>query len=114
MIDLEFAELHSPLFVAGTNLQPKLIPKNRTGLKLQYDRKHQELHVTWNGKTAIVPRENVACMVEVEKKPAKEAIEMAPAAAPAPVMPHQTKISAQYDTPMSHVFAGPGAGKTGS
>lgn len=111
MIELEFAELHGPIFVAGTNLAAKLDPKKRTGLKIQYERKYQELYVTWNGKTAIVPKQNVACMIEAEvikgKVEKQNAVEEQVAAA----MPIATKITAQYDTPMSHVFAGPGGGK---
>jgi len=106
MIDIEFAELHNPLFLAGTNLQMKLDPNKRTGLKLQYSREYKELHVTWLERTAIVPTTNVSSMTPYEKQGAVE-----PVAVPARSM--FKKITAQVDTPMSHVFAGPGAGKTG-
>ena len=74
MIELEFAELHGPIFINGTNLAPKLIPGDAPGhrrdIKLFYDRGERELYVHFKGKVGIVPRENVAMMVEkpVEKK----------------------------------------------
>lgn len=102
MIDLEFAELHAPLFLAGTNLQMKLDPRKRHGLVLQYDREHKELHVTWGGKTAVLPSSTVLSMVP-------GTIE-APKPAAAPVKPMTG--TAQVASPQMHVFAGPGAGKT--
>lgn len=108
MLKLEFVELHSAVFIAGTNLGPKLNPVQRTGLVLEFCREHKELHVTWNGKTAIIPRENVACMLEAKKSTTSKKSQAIQE--PEVIVP-QGPIKAQYDTPMAHVFAGPGAGK---
>jgi hypothetical protein len=96
---VKFAELHSPLFLGGTNLQLKLDPTRRTGITMQYDRTEKELLVTWNNETAIVPVSNVASMVLGEVK-----------AKGAPVPP-PAAIKAQVDSPQSHVFGGEGKGK---
>lgn len=55
MIKVSFAELHSPMFLAGVNLSTKLDPQQRRDLVLAYDRVEKELHVTLGGKTACVP-----------------------------------------------------------
>jgi hypothetical protein len=105
-IDLKFAELHAPLFLAGTNLQLKLDPTRRTGLKLVYDRAEKELLVTWQNQLAIVPVGNVASMtpagVEVAKPEPMVVVEKA-----------RPRVTAQVSTPQSHVHAGPGHGDTG-
>lgn len=67
MIKLKFAELHSPLFLAGTNLQMKLDPAKRDGkMTLEYDREEKELIVSFEVKgkveRAIVPVSNVVSM----------------------------------------------------
>ncbi len=93
-IDLEFAELHGPLFLAGTNLQMKLDPHKRTGLKLVYDRAEKELLVTFNGKTAIIPSSNIVSMTPGAVKE--------PVVAVAP--PSGKAVKAQASSPQSHVF----------
>lgn len=108
-IDLEFAELHNPLFLAGTNLQMKLDPAKRQGLVLVYDRAEKELLVYYNNKVAIIPSSNVSSMT-----PVNSAILGAAVAVPAPVAAkpvHKGKINAQVSTPMDHVFGGEGEGK---
>ena len=100
MIELKFAELHTPLFLAGTNLNVKLMPDKRQGLKIAYDRDHKELHVTYNGETGIIPSSNIVSMV------VGKVVEP-----PKPVAP-TTPIKAQASTPQDHVFAGHGHGKT--
>jgi hypothetical protein len=111
MIELEFCELHASFFMAGTNLPAKIIPGDGPGkrrdIKIFYDRKHREIHVHFKGKVAIIPRENVACMVEKGEKVEKE--ETPPNEIPFEIP--FTPVKAQYDTPMSHVFSGPGGGK---
>lgn len=105
-IELSFAELHNPLFLAGTNLQMKLQPEKRTGLKLTYDRAEKELLVEWQGQTAIVPSSNISSMTpKLILNPAK--IE------PQAPTPELARRSAQVSTPQSHVHAGPGHGDTG-
>lgn len=106
MIDIEFAELHNALFMCGVNLQLKLDPKKRPEMKLQYDRENKELLVTYKDRTAIVPTTNVSAMIPVHAHDVEDPTvlkELGPSG----------KITAQVDTPMSHVFAGPGHGKTG-
>jgi hypothetical protein len=64
-IPLKFAELHNPLFLGGTNLGNKLITEKRP-LTLVYEREWKELHVTHNGKFAILPIEAVASMEPID------------------------------------------------
>lgn len=116
-INLKFAELHAPLFLAGTNLAMKLDPTKRHGLTLTYDRAEKELIVGWAGQEAIVPVSNVASMtaaeaVKVAPVPvtSKTAATMAEAQAE---MARRGLTHAQVSTPQSHVHAGPGHGDTG-
>ena len=67
-IELEFAELHNPLFLAGTNLQMKLDPKKRSGMVLRYDLDNQQLLVYWQERLAIVPSSNVSSMTPVNAR----------------------------------------------
>lgn len=104
MIDIKFAEVHNPLFLAGKNFGMKLDPGKLAGLQLQYDRQEKELIVRWEGQTGIIPSSNIACMVE---------------GLPEVKVPQYTHpivagiSSAQVGSPMDHVFAGQGHGKTG-
>lgn len=99
-----WAELHSPIFLAGTNLQPKLDPTKRVGLKLEYDEDRKQLYVSYNGKTARVPEPSILSMVEgtIEERP----LAVKPITTGKPV-------KAQVSGPHDHVFAGLGAGKDG-
>ena len=72
-LPVKFAELHSPLFLAGTNLQLKLDPTRRGGIVMVYDRAEKELLVTYNNETAVVPVSNVASMVLGEVKAKSQA-----------------------------------------
>ena len=116
-IDLRFAEIHAPLFLMGDkgmNLGTKLDPSKRTGLKLVYDRDAKELLVSFENMHAIVPATNVVSMIEA---PAAKAAKVEPEAvrvAQKVDMPaFGTPITAQLETPQSHVHAGPGKGQTG-
>lgn len=101
-----WAELHAPLFLAGTNLGQKQDPKKRTGLSMEYCENKRHLYVTYNGQTARIPETSVLSMVESnEAKEMDEKIAKMALAA--------KYGDAQVSTPMSHVFAGPGAGQTG-
>lgn len=103
-LELKFVELHSPLFLSGTNLGVKLDPSKRTGMILSYFREDKELHVFWNKETAIIPTTNVVAMV-----PGKAAMHI-----PQHTHPIVAGISsAQVETPYGHVHAGPGHGKKG-
>lgn len=99
-----WAELHSPLFLAGTNLGLKMDPSKRQGLVMEFDEEKCHLYVQYNGATARVPEPSILSMVEGElKKPIKET--------PPPYV--KKVVTAQVSTPQGHVFEGPGAGKTG-
>lgn len=101
-IELKFCEVHTALFIAGTNLGLKLDPGKRTGLELKYNRKNFELEVSWNGEVGLVPVTNIVVMVPGKSK-----------AQPEPIThPLVAGISsAQVETPYGHVHAGPGKGK---
>ena len=104
LIELKFVELHNVLFLAGTNLQTKLDPGKRHGLQLFYDRAEKELHVHWNGTVGLIPSSNIAMM-----EPGKPEVK-------AQQVTHPMVAGlqgAQVETPMSHVHAGYGHGKTG-
>ena len=101
MTEIKYAELHTPIFLAGTNLGQKLDPHKRTGLVINFDEDKKRLIVGWNNEEAHVPEAN--CSMWVEGK-----VQQRSGAATAPVKP---KITAQVDSPQSHVFAGPGSGK---
>lgn len=64
-IDLKFAELHTPLFHAGTNLGQKLDIKKRP-IKLIYDRTEKELIIFFNNEVTILPHGNVAAMTPID------------------------------------------------
>lgn len=101
MTDVEYAELHTPLFLAGTNLGQKLDPHKRRGLIMVFDDDKKRLIVTWNGKHANIPEANVASFVE------GKVVE------PVKVVPPKTgPMVAQVATPQDHVFAGAGHGKS--
>lgn len=107
-IKINFAQLHGPFFLAGKNFSDKLDPANLAGLSLEYDRTEKELLVTWTDRmgthVGIIPYSNVVCMTEgeVKKKPVQITHPMVAGLQ-----------GAQVETPMSHVHAGYGHGKTG-
>lgn len=101
-MELKFVELHTPIFLAGTNMGLKLDPGKRQGLKLEYYRDMQELHVFYKDEMAIVPLPNVASLV-----PGKPKMPLAQVS-----HPMLASIgSAQVETPSSHVHAGMGKGR---
>ena len=104
-IELSFAELHTSLFLAGTNLGLKLQPTNRQ-IKLIYNC-HRELLVFFNNHIAIVPLSNVASMTPKDMADLDE--EAFVPEAPKPIKPGKP-VKAQVSTPQDHVFA-EGAGK---
>lgn len=103
MIELKFCEVHTPLFLAGTNLGIKLDPTRRGGIALKYNEDMRRLEVTYNGETGWVPETNVAIMVPGKPKAKVE------------LKSHDMiagiSTSAQVETPYGHVHAGPGKGK---
>lgn len=116
-IDLEFAELHAPLFFLGKNFGLKLDEKRFAGIKMTYDTDHQWLVVGWQDRVTYVPSTNVANMTPAVAKKVKAVKEEKPVEHPDIVpavltsQPPQVKVTAQVEGPQSHVFAGPGHGK---
>ncbi len=104
--EVGFAMLHTPLFLGGKNLSEKLDKFHRKELEMVYDKKEMELVVTWNKKTARIPSTNVAYYIPGEPVDRKVDQITHPMVAGA-------LVNAQVETPMSHVHAGPGKGKTG-
>jgi hypothetical protein len=137
-VEIEFAETHGPLFVpqgqsgpqgkGGKNMNTKLSDEKFNGIRLIYDRRHRELHVYWEKRRTIVPREAVAFMWEPGEQlpPAKQGaggttttvVKPVEPTSPKPVVkaqvggPADVAAKAQVSTPTSHVFEGPGKGKT--
>lgn len=111
-IDLKFAELQTPLFLAGTNFGVKLDTSKRTELKLVYDRTEKELMICYKGEISFQPTSNVANMVPVTstewiKKYWPNADLKKPTVAHAPTTPSKGRPKAQVATPTSHVFEAP-------
>jgi predicted DNA-binding protein with PD1-like motif len=106
MIEVSFAALHEPLFLGGKNFEKKLDPYRYQGLKLEYDLKEKELHITWATHFARMPSTNVAYYVP--GKPTDRKIQQS-----AHPMVAGIGATAQVESPMQHVHAGPGHGKTG-
>src|SRR5271166_5532583 len=104
-VEVTFAKLHDPLFFGGKSFGLRLEPNVCGGLKMAYDKDDKELIVQWQGQTAHIPSTNIASYCT---GPAVDRMIHQVAA------PQVANIgSAQVETPMSHVHAGPGAGKTG-
>jgi hypothetical protein len=104
-LKLEFAELHKPLFLAGTNMKEKLHSLRDGDPELIYDREEKELLVTYKGKMAIIP-----VFGSVSSMTPAGTTKITPLPAPPPP---GKKVNAQVSTPMGHVFEGQGAGQTG-
>ncbi len=106
IVAVGFAELHDTIFVGGKNLSAKLDSHRNPGLVMQYNRVEKELIVTWNKVTSHVPSTNIKHYipgVAADRKIVQ------------PMHTQHAVIShtAQVETPMSHVHAGHGHGKTG-
>jgi hypothetical protein len=105
-IELSFAHLHSPLFFANKNWGEKLDTKNTSkgSISLIYDRTEKELLIKSGIHESIIPLSNVVSMTPKTGAPT----DMIPPKGPAP----SGKIKAQASSPVEHVQAGPGFGKT--
>lgn len=105
-IELKFAEVHSPLFIAGRNLGLKLDPMfgKTVGCHLEYHREFGEVHIAIDGEKGIIPVTNVICMVPGTPKARIAPVHHA--------MVANISQTAQVETPFGHVHAGPGKGKT--
>ena len=110
LVELKFAELHAPLFMAGTNMQLKLDPTKRIGLDLKYDPDERMLRVHYKteavDETALVPLSSVLSVIP--GSPKKQPVIVPPMVAP---MTAGAPKKAQVSGPHDHVFAGPGGGK---
>lgn len=104
-----WAELHAPLFLAGSNLGMKLGEKGtKAPTLMEYDEKKRHLYVTYNSKTARIPETSVLSMVEADEPDTLSKSHRDLAAVKLP-----SAQGAQVSTPQSHVFAGLGGGVTG-
>ncbi len=125
MISLEFAELHTPLFLGGKNFGLKLNSKLPSDPLLVYCRRADKLYVVHCNKLAIIPSSNVVTMTPVDAASFIQELTYAVAqqAVQEPAEPQKLddqsnmkpalpkkQQSAQVSTPTSHVF-GEGAGK---
>jgi len=110
-IELEFAELHTALFLGGKNHGLKLHNVRPGDPELIYDRAEKELWISHNNKVAIIPLSNVVSMTPTIEslKPQPEAQE--PVVQTVKTAKFQKTISAQVSTPTSHVFRGEGGGE---
>lgn len=111
---IKFAEVHTPLFIAGTNLGQKLDVSKRP-LRMWYDRVNKDLTVEFNNSVSIIPYSNVVAVTPFDEHfqecmPEGETFQTAKKAAPEVLSLPKGKIKAQVSTPTSHVFAGEGEG----
>ncbi len=103
--ELKRCMLHSPIFVGGKNLGDHLDSQKTHGIVIIADHDTRLVMVEWNGERAWFPFD---AMVKLAV-PKTNVVELP---VTKPVSPG-VKPTAQVDTPMSHVFAGEGKGKTG-
>lgn len=97
---VEFAELQTPLFLAGKNHGLKLF--NTSGTALEYDEEKRQLFVHFAGKVSRIPEPNIASFIEATGNKKEEAQAH---------RPPQGRVKAQVSTPQDHVFSD-GPGKT--
>lgn len=119
---IDWAELHAPLFLAGTNLGQK-IPKaeHKNHIHMEYDEEKRHLYVTYNKKTCRIPETSVLSMVEPPMDSPIGEIRVfrgevptyIPSEAHPGLEPLPQAAPPQVETPMSHVHAGPGKGQSG-
>jgi hypothetical protein len=111
LINIKFCDLHTPLFMAGTNMGTKLDITKRAGLMMAYSYENQELIVWFNNQISTIPASNLVSKMPVNisdlgyEKPTIRVELQKPDTAPDP----NPRIQAQVSTPQSHVFhEGPG------
>ena len=63
-VKIAFAELHTPLFLAGKNFGQKLIPN--TMIFLSFNTEDKALYVEYQGKVARLPEAAVASLTPVD------------------------------------------------
>lgn len=62
-INIRFAQLHNPLFIAGKNFKERLDPNETKGLHISFDDEGKRLFVEWNGVVGVVPESNISNMI---------------------------------------------------
>lgn len=62
IIPIELAELHNPLFLAGTNHKNKLVSNLTTQIQLRFNLTSKQLYVLFKGKIALIPESNIASL----------------------------------------------------
>lgn len=105
ILNVGFAKLHDDLFLNGKNFNKQLDGFRLPAVKMQYNLDEKELWVTWGNKTARIVSTNIAYYIEGAPEDRKIV-----QAGHAQVL--GASVSAQVETPMSHVHAGLGHGKT--
>jgi hypothetical protein len=107
MLNLKFAECHTPLFLNGINLGTKLDPTKRAGLYLQYDKKNEFLLVWLHKQLSMVPKETVVNMVAINIEDTGYTHPTFEIKLAEPIQAGQvnSKIVAQVSTPHGHVFS---------
>lgn len=131
-MEMSFVELHTPLFLGGVNWGVKLYERCAKGtLKLDYDREHHELVISFQKFKCLVPSSNIASMTlkgfeleQYEQKTHAQVAGIESAQVEAPTTTIQNKpevkklgrpakvINSQAATPHDHVFQGVGKGRT--
>ena len=108
--ELKFVELHTPLFLAGTNFGLKLQTATRL-IQMVYDSDVEDVYIVFKDEVAIVPKSNVASMTPKDSKTflkdhTFDKMEvMQEIKTTVPRSPGRPK--AQVSTPTSHVFEQP-------
>src|SRR4051812_28251391 len=103
--EAKYVTLHTPLFLAGTNLSDKLDINKRTDIKLVYDSEDKELYVIYNQQIALVLSSNIASIIPKDVSSFGFDVST-PAQLNTPVPAPSKPIKAQASTPQDHVFAG--------
>lgn len=110
-VPVELAYLNGPHFhvtgKSGINMKDRLDTRDKSlaGLKLEWDPATKELAITYMGRTGYVVSSNVRAYFPFAESPVAEVKPLPKPEASGKV------ITAQVETPQSHVFAGPGGGK---
>jgi hypothetical protein len=68
LIELNFAETHSPIFMNGKNLGTKLFPEKTTGLKLWFNEDKDRLEIEYNKVMACTPSSSVLTWIPQNPK----------------------------------------------
>lgn len=120
---IKHAKLQTTVFIGKTNLQMDLDPQKRKGMRLLADDESQTLYVDFNGEIGRVPYTDIVSMIPENQSLFRKVfdheyeqlkITTFPTVASIEPMdlPKKGRPKAQASSPMDHVHAGLGAGKT--